>query len=88
DSIPASKGSIQFYVDYNRDNSYTKGSLFPWNPPEPYYSFSDTIEARARWDIEGIEIPACNICKNKIEDNRKKEPDFTEVPDTTTNEKK
>ncbi len=67
DSIPGAKGTIGYFVDYNNDTAYSIGSLFPWIPPEPAFAFTDTVEARARWDIEGIAIPACDTCSKKIE---------------------
>jgi hypothetical protein len=65
DSIPAGKGRIATFIDFNGDNTPTTGSLFPWREPEPYQVFPDTVEARARWDIEGIETPACEDCAPK-----------------------
>ncbi len=56
-----------YFVDYNSDQTYSPGTLFPWVPPEPRYSYADTIEARARWDIEGLEVPACDVCPKKVE---------------------
>ncbi len=53
------------FIDYNMDNKPTTGNLFPWVRPEPYHLFPDTIEARMRWDIEGIEVPACEECAKK-----------------------
>ena len=67
DSIPGSKGKFSYFVDYNGDKEYTPGSLFPWAAPESRFAFPDTIEARARWDIEGIEVPACDVCVKKEE---------------------
>lgn len=80
DSIPGGKGTFGYFIDYNNDNVYTVGSLFPWVPPEPQFAFPDTIEARARWDIEGVEVPACDICRKK-----KEQPAVLEEasPDTT-----
>lgn len=68
DSIPGAKGIFGYFVDYNGDKEYTPGSLFPWISPEPRFTFpEDTIEARARWDIEGIEVEACDVCIKKEE---------------------
>ena len=68
DSIPGAKGIFGYYDDYNSDKEYTAGSLFPWIPPEPRFTFpEDTVEARARWDVEGIEIPACDVCGKEEE---------------------
>jgi hypothetical protein len=65
DSIPGSKGQLAAFIDYNDDNKPTTGNLFPRVRPEPYRLFPDTIEARMRWDIEGIEVPACEVCAKK-----------------------
>jgi hypothetical protein len=65
DSLFAGKGRIAMFMDFNNDSVPTTGSLFPWRKPEPYRLFPDTIEARARWDIEGIEVKACEECEEK-----------------------
>jgi hypothetical protein len=66
DSITAGKGKIGFFIDNNRDNVPSGGSLVPWMLPEQYRIFPDTIEARARWDVEGITVPAaCEMCEPK-----------------------
>ncbi len=66
DSIAAGKGKLASFLDFNRDDAPTPGGLFPWRSPEPYRLYPDTIEARARWDIEGIEVPAaCDDCFKK-----------------------
>jgi hypothetical protein len=67
DTIAAGKGKIAFFLDVNRDGRPTPGSLVPWVAPEEYRVFPDTIEARARWDVEGIPVPAaCELCAPKI----------------------
>jgi hypothetical protein len=69
DSIPSGKGLISYFIDNNQNGIYDKGRLIPWCSPEPYFTFSDTIEARARWDIEGISFPdPCDPCKKKLPD--------------------
>ena len=66
DSITAGKGRIGLFTDNNRDSLPTSGSLIPWIPPEQYRIFPDTIEARARWDVEGVTVPAaCEMCAPK-----------------------
>lgn len=64
DSIPSGKGTLSYFIDGDdKDGKYSEGRLFPWKAPEPRYSFADTIEARARWDIEGIQLYAvCEEC--------------------------
>jgi|WetSurMetagenome_2_1015567.scaffolds.fasta_scaffold00150_37 hypothetical protein len=67
DTIPAGKGKISFFLDANRDGKPTPGSLVPWVAPEEYRLFPDTIEARARWDVEGVPVPAaCELCAPRI----------------------
>lgn len=56
DTIPGGKGTLSCFVDANNDGKPTPGSLLPWRAPEPVIGFSDTVEARARWDVEGIEL--------------------------------
>ncbi|MFW5775173.1 MAG: Ig-like domain-containing protein [Chitinivibrionales bacterium] len=62
DSIPAGEGTIAYFIDLNEDNLHTQGRLFPWLAPEPFFSFTDTIEARALWEIEGVRVNACRVC--------------------------
>jgi hypothetical protein len=65
DSITAGKGRIGLFTDNNRDSVPTAGSLVPWIPPEQYWVFPDTIEARARWDVEGVSV-TCETCRPKV----------------------
>lgn len=65
DSLLAGEGTLALFYDYNDDNEPTPGNLFPWSAPEPYVWFPDTIEARARWDIEGVDVSACSLCKTR-----------------------
>jgi hypothetical protein len=62
DSIPGCKGRAGYFIDGDHDGSYSPGSLFPWRAPEESAIFPDTIEARVRWEIEGISVPACSVC--------------------------
>jgi hypothetical protein len=64
DSIAAGKGRIGLFTDNNRDSQPTAGSLIPWIPPEQYRLFPDTIEARARWEVEGVSV-TCETCRPK-----------------------
>jgi hypothetical protein len=65
DSIPATRGFISHFLDVNGDGRSTAGSLFPWSAPEPVSLFADTIEARARWDVEGIDVRPCEKCPGR-----------------------
>jgi hypothetical protein len=67
DTLPASKGKLSYFIDVNHDGMPSPGSLVPWVAPEEFRSFPDTVEARARWDVEGISVPAaCELCAPKI----------------------
>ncbi len=67
DTIAAGKGKIAFFLDANLDGKPSQGCLMPWVPAEEYRIFPDTVEARARWDVEGISVPgACELCAPKI----------------------
>jgi len=71
DSLPAGKGTVAYFSDYNGDGKPTPGSLVPWKKPEVYRAIADTIEARARWDIEGI-VPkaSCKECGDTTSDTK------------------
>lgn len=60
--IPAGKGNLSFFEDKNGNDMPDPGRLIPWRAPEPYFTLRDTIEARARWEIEGISISPCGAC--------------------------
>lgn len=67
DSIPSAKGTISYFIDKNQNGIYDKGQLLPWYSPEPFFAFSDTVEARARWDIEGVSFfEPCDPCAKKL----------------------
>ncbi|MDR0305666.1 MAG: Ig-like domain-containing protein [Chitinispirillales bacterium] len=59
DSIPASKGKIYWFIDENNDNILTTGRLTPWRAPERFVIVPDSVEARARWEIENLQVNAC-----------------------------
>ena len=63
DSIPAGKGFVAYFIDENNNNRPDKGLLAPFTPPEPYVILPDTVEARARWEIEGIVLIPCDRCQ-------------------------
>jgi hypothetical protein len=77
DSIPGGKGLVSCWSDYNRNQKIDKGILIPWRPSEPFVAFADTIEARTRWETEGVELKsACKGCKK----HEPKKPDTTAAP--------
>ncbi|MDR0331200.1 MAG: Ig-like domain-containing protein [Chitinispirillales bacterium] len=59
DSIPASKGTLMWFIDDNGDGKLTKGKLVPWRAPERFFAVPDTIEAKANWEIEGLRVKGC-----------------------------
>jgi hypothetical protein len=67
DSIPGGRGNLALFDDLDGDGRHTGGTLFPWRAPEPLYAFDDTVEARARWDIEGIMVDNCELCTKRPE---------------------
>jgi hypothetical protein len=62
DSLPAGLGNVSVFLDRNNNNQPDPGVLIPWKSPEPFISFSDTVEARARWEVEGIKLAGCRNC--------------------------
>jgi hypothetical protein len=62
DSLPSGMGIISVFKDKNGNNQPDKGMLIPWRAPEPFISFADTIEARARWEVEGLKLRGCKNC--------------------------
>jgi hypothetical protein len=67
DSIPGGKGLLMCWWDGNRNGKIDKGMLVPWRPPEPFSVFADTVEARARWEVEGVELKsACRRCEKHV----------------------
>ncbi len=61
DSIPAGHGTISSFIDRNGNGRPDHGQLFPFVAPEPVIQFPDTIEARARWDVDSIPLTASKI---------------------------
>jgi hypothetical protein len=59
DSIPASKGTLLWFIDDDGDNRITPGRLSPWRSPERFFVLPDTVEAKARWVVEGLNVRGC-----------------------------
>lgn len=72
DSIPGARGFLSLFDDQNGDGEHRFGELTPWTPPEPYVPFYDTVEARTRWDIEGVTPRACDPCDRGQLDHMKR----------------
>ncbi len=62
DSLSSGLGFISVYNDKNGNNQPDQGLLIPWRSPEPFITFTDTVEARARWEVEGIKLRGCRNC--------------------------
>jgi hypothetical protein len=60
--IPSGKGLMGYFVDRNGNDTPDPGKLIPWTAPEEHIMSPDTVEARARWDIEGLQIRVCDPC--------------------------
>lgn len=71
DSIFGGKGIISYFDDLNENDKIDNGRLRPWIGPEPYFTAPDTIEARARWEIDGVEVKACDLCAKPAADTVK-----------------
>ncbi|MBN1757867.1 MAG: Ig-like domain-containing protein [Chitinispirillaceae bacterium] len=70
DSLPAAKGRISTFIDLNGNDRRDDGRLLPFVAPEPFVMFEDTVEARARWDVEGVELGPCDPCyRRPVEDS-------------------
>jgi uncharacterized protein (DUF2141 family) len=59
DSIPASKGTLMWFIDDNGDGRLTRGKLVPWRAPERFFIVPDTVEAKARWEVEDLRVRGC-----------------------------
>ena len=70
DSIPSGKGQLFYFDDLNNNNKPDPGRLSPWIAPEAYFGAPDTVEARARWEVEGIDVHICEPCERKVENSK------------------
>ncbi len=53
-TLPALFWILTAYQDRDGNGRYTYGQAIPFQPSEPFLVFSDTIEVRANWDVEGV----------------------------------
>lgn len=65
DSLLAGKGILSYFDDYNENDKPDIGRLVPWFPSEAHFGAADTVEARARWEVEGVKIDMCGQCEKK-----------------------
>jgi hypothetical protein len=73
DSLPAGLGKMSVFYDRNNNGQIDPGVLIPWKAPEPFVVFADTVEARARWEVEGIKIGGCKSCFESPSDSSSSE---------------
>jgi len=59
DSIPASRGTLMWFIDDNEDGRLTTGKLIPWRASERFFVLPDTVEAKARWEVEDLQVQGC-----------------------------
>jgi hypothetical protein len=65
DSIPGGRGRVAWFVDRNGNHQPDNGELIPWSPPEACVALFDTVEARPRWEIDGLKVPTCDPCERR-----------------------
>ncbi|MCH8069091.1 MAG: Ig-like domain-containing protein [Candidatus Marinimicrobia bacterium] len=54
--LPAEDWILSAFQDSDKNGRYTPGRAIPFIPSEPFLMTQDTIEVRANWDVEGIEL--------------------------------
>lgn len=54
--LPSGRYRVSGYIDVNRDNKRSLGSLFPFELSEPYTVDPDTVAVRARFETSDIKI--------------------------------
>jgi len=54
--LPAGDWILSAFRDSDKNGRYTPGRAIPFIPSEPFLMTQDTIEVRANWDVEGIEL--------------------------------
>ena len=50
--IPEGKYRLFLFEDSDKNDSYSYGKAFPFEPSEWFYFSPDTLEVRSNWDIE------------------------------------
>ena len=56
EDIPEGKWMLSAFQDKDGNGRYTHGNIYKNKPSEPFTFLVDTIEVRANWDIDGIEL--------------------------------
>ncbi len=55
-SLPAGYYVLELVVDHNGNGQFDPGRLQPFIHAEPWFSFPDTVEVRARFEIESVDL--------------------------------
>jgi len=63
--IPEGQYMINCYLDRDKNNRYSSGTLFPFSFAEPFVFLQDTIKVRKRWETAGknLTIPSGEISR-------------------------
>tara|TARA_B100000315_G_scaffold260242_1_gene320253 strand:- start:6814 stop:8487 length:1674 start_codon:yes stop_codon:yes gene_type:complete len=56
DNIPSGFWQLNAYQDKDNNGRYSSGKAIPFQPSEPFFVLPDTIEVRANWIVEGLEL--------------------------------
>lgn len=54
--LPEGSWVLNVFQDRDNNGRYTYGVALPFMPAEPFVFLSDTVEVRANWDTEGVEL--------------------------------
>jgi hypothetical protein len=54
--LTAGKYKIGGFIDFDKNNTYSFGDLFPFTYSEPVFVNQDTIKIRKRWEFGGIQV--------------------------------
>ncbi|MFQ6616246.1 MAG: Ig-like domain-containing protein [Fidelibacterota bacterium] len=56
ENIPSGFWLLSVYQDRDRNGRHTRGSAVPFLSSEPFHPFSDTLEVRANWTVQGLRL--------------------------------
>ncbi len=54
DYVIPGKYVLEAFLDRNGDQLFNKGRVAPFEPPEPFRMYQDTVSVRANWETSGI----------------------------------
>jgi len=64
--LTAGKYKIGGFIDFDKNNTYSFGDLFPFTYSEPVFINQDTIKIRKRWEFGGIQVNFPIINEEKV----------------------